>query len=209
MLLRKLFFIAIFFSGAFMMHSCTDESINCPDAKNTIINFTADELAKVPYTGTDTLYFLNNKGDTQVVVGQGKQYYYDREYSILYPSCPQNETEDYQAYKLKFTPIKGDLSFELTMQRRNYTLTINVKSYPINFDAEYPSVGIKNLSSQYYFDSLTVGNQVYKRVRLLLSYVKNEFNQFDTNYELFYNKDFGILKIANIQQGETYSIIKK
>ncbi|MES2558409.1 MAG: hypothetical protein V4590_01625 [Bacteroidota bacterium] len=34
----------------------------------------ADDLSKVPYTGFDTLYFINKLGDTCIVRGTGKKF---------------------------------------------------------------------------------------------------------------------------------------
>lgn len=188
---------------AFYFTSCKpDEQSPCSDASNTIVNLTAIELNKVPYTGFDTLYFLSKTGDTNIVVGGGKQYYYDTKYSTQPPDCPQNQSTQYQAYKINFTPTKGDLNFSIIQREIKYSIYINVNKYPFSFSAETGSIGVKITNSIYqYFDSLTINNYKYDKVLVFLAQ--------DTTYKLYMNQPNGILFIRSLKDNEEYSIMKK
>ncbi|MEI6596318.1 MAG: hypothetical protein WCO28_12200 [Bacteroidota bacterium] len=182
-----------------------DEQSPCSDASNTIVNLTAIELSKVPYTGFDTLYFLSKTGDTNIVVGGGKQYYYDTKYSTQPPDCPQNQTTQYQAYKINFTPTKGDLNFQLLQQSMHTQISIASKVYPILFKSLYGYIG--GVSSD--IDIIKINGIEYNNIFIFLSSMKNQIQNYDTSYTLYYNKSNGILLIKSIKDNEEYSIIKK
>ena len=193
---------------AFYFTSCKpNEQSPCIDASNTIVNLTAIELSKVPYTGFDTLYFLSKTGDTNIVVGGGKQYYYDTKYSTQPPDCPQNQTTQYQAYKINFIPTKGDLSFTLKIRKIDNSLYIISIKYPIVFDESFSSLGKRDLTYFYYVDSLKINSINYTTINRLIP--RPNIGPIDNSYFLYYDLNKGVLLIRSQKDNEEYSIIKK
>ena len=171
--------------------SCTpDETPVCGTAYNTTVNFTADDLSKVPYTGFDTLYFKDINGDTNIVVGSGKQYYYDKEYKTHGgPACPPDVT-NLQAYKIQFNPIKGDLNFKFIQQRDGSWFAISKTKYSCVFIFEY-----------YLLKDSTL---VYKGVP-----ISNITDIADTTYACTFNLKQGILHFKSLKENEEYTLLKK
>ena len=176
---------------AFYFTSCTpDETPICGTAYNTTVNFTADDLSKVPYTGFDTLYFKDINGDTNIVVGSGKQYYYDKEYKTHGgPACPPDVT-NLQAYKIQFNPIKGDLNFKFIQQRDGSWFAISKTKYSCVFIFEY-----------YLLKDSTL---VYKGVP-----ISNITDIADTTYACTFNLKQGILHFKSLKENEEYTLLKK
>ena len=193
--------------GVLYLNSCKpNEQSPCQTTNNTNTDFTAAELAKVPYNGFDTLYFLSKTGDTNIVVGGGKQYYYDIEHTTVPPDCPPNQTIQHQAYKINFTPIKGNLSFTLRQRQINYEISIAKSNYTNSFSLYYPSLGIKDVNNKYYFDSLLLNNCKYGRVIKMFGDINYKS---DTTFQILINQSNGLLLIASQKDDEEYSIIKK
>ena len=168
---------------AIYFNSCTpDETQVCGTAYNTTVNFTADELSKVPYTGFDTLYFKDINGDTNIVVGGGKKYYYDKEYKTHGgPACPPDVT-NMQAYKIEFKPIKGSLNFIITQERKGYDFIITKENYIAKFIIEYYQLGITGS------DSERINNITYEKVLKDYAYTGTSYYQKDTTYKIYHYK---------------------
>ena len=82
----RLVLVAAFIALTFL--SNCNKTPPCPDSETTTENLPASTLSKVPYSGNDTLYFLNKQGDTCIVKGNGKQYYYIKEALPSSANCP-------------------------------------------------------------------------------------------------------------------------
>jgi hypothetical protein len=206
----SILFFTLLCIGALYLTSCKpNEQSPCQSASNTNIDFTAAELAKVPYNGFDTLYFLSKTGDTNIVVGGGKQFYYLKTNTTVPPDCPPNQTIQYQAYKINFTPIKGDLNFTFKQQKINSGTIISVKNYLVDFIDEYDFLGTKQSTNIYYIDSVVINLIKYGRVSISLSQINNRIGQYDTTYKLYMNQPNGILYIKSSVDDDEYSIIKK
>ena len=192
---------------AIYFNSCTpDETPVCGTAYNTTVNFTADDLSKVPYTGFDTLYFKDINGDTNIVVGSGKQYYYDKVYKTHGgPACPPDVTNN-QAYKIQFNPIKGDLNFKFIQQRTDWSIVIRKQNYSAYFTEYYSLLDLTLPNDKYHFDSLTINGKSYYKVML-----ENGYNDYDgdTTYQALINKSFGLLSIKSRKENEEYTLLKK
>ena len=185
-----IFFFSLLCACAFYFNSCKpDETPVCGQATNTTINFTPAELSKVPYNGHDTLYFKDINGDTNIVVGSGKQFYYDVTYTTHGgPACPDDVTNS-QAYSIKFTSIKGSLNFDMFQRKENSSILINWKDNNSHFSSEYTSIGLQWLGSPYYIDSLSINNFRYGRIYLFLA--------SDTIHKLYFNQSYGILSMKS------------
>jgi hypothetical protein len=108
-------------ASLFYLQSCYDPNSNveCNDTETQTRNISADDLSKVPYTGFDTLYFLNKHGDTCIVRGTGKQYYNETELESMRAGCPPQRTV-FGAYKISFISVKGGFDFYFIL-RKIYT----------------------------------------------------------------------------------------
>ena len=51
--------------------ACGDKDDGCGERKDAYYYLSADAKSKIPYTGTDTLVFVSNTGDTARCIGQG------------------------------------------------------------------------------------------------------------------------------------------
>ena len=201
----SILFFAFLWTITLHLNSCKPDA-SCPGATSSVFNFTSAELGKVPYSGSDTLYFLSKTGDTNIVVGGGKQFYYDTEYGGTSADCPQNRNVQHQAYKINFTPIKGDLKLKIVHQATY--LTIQINDYPIDFVIESSLIGAKNNSIYHYIDSLKINGINYYNIQSLSSY--NTYEGLpDNTYLLNYNIAHGVLLIQSQKDNEEYSIIKK
>ncbi len=189
---NSILFFVFLIATAFYFNSCKpDETPACGHASNTTVNLTPDELAKVPYTGFDTLYFKAINGDTNIVVGTGKQFYYDVQYtSHGGPDCPQ-DVANYQAYKIQFNPIRGDLRFTFKQQRIDWSININKSDYSINFYFSYYQ--------------LTDSTKTYQGI----PFDKSTNTYIDNSYACSYTIKNGITYIKSQKENEEYSLLKK
>ena len=182
-------FFALLFVNTLYFNSCKpDETPVCGQATNTTINFTPAELSKVPYNGHDTLYFKDISGDTNIVVGGGKQFYYDIQYTTHGgPACPPNVT-NYQAYKIQFTPIKGDLSFSINPRFVDGNIRVSKNNYNVNFFIE--------------FDRLIDSSLVYGGIPI------SNNGAIDNTYICSYSLKNGLTHIKSQKENEEFTIFK-
>jgi hypothetical protein len=145
----------------------------CSDSETTTQDLTASSLSKVPYTGYDTLYFLNKQGDTCIVRGTGKQFYYLTETEIGNPDCP-DDYKKIQGYSILFTSVKGDLFFKLNLEDV-FDIKIDVKKYAYYFEYSTDEIGvIGRPDDTFYIDTITIENKQYHTVRIAYTRKKNE-----------------------------------
>lgn len=199
------YLIIIAFLLVTTMSGCTKNK-SCPDAQTTTIDLTPASLSKVPYTGYETISFLNKQGDTCIVAGTGKQYYYNTKSKNSTTNCTSDQTKT-QGFTIKFAPVRGDLSFNLSLFG-NSLLEIDVKMYRYTFEFESNQIGV--LDDQFDLDSMIINNKTYKMVDR--AYTVDGISWERTNnddYQVYYNTQFGVLKIINNENGEEYSILRK
>jgi hypothetical protein len=183
-----------------------DESSGCPNPTSTFYDLSADDLAKVPYTGFDTLYFKDKQGDTAVVAGGGKTFYDDLEYVFNSggPACLQ-DTLRYRAYKIFFRSLRGNLDFTFEQRRLKFSATVSRNKYlPYYFTAYYPGLGQTSIYPDY-IDSLTINGVKYGRID-----IENGYDRpvEDTTYRLLINQSHGVLSISSKMHNEEYTLLK-
>lgn len=175
----------------------------------TTINLTADEQSKVPYTGYDTLYFLTNTGDTCIVRGTGKQYFYETVLEKSEPVCPPVESRNYQAYKLHYYPLRGKLDFVIEQHSSidfGQVLLIRLKDADGVFRVGSDRIGvIPDWNDSYYIDSLEINQKTFRTIRIMESNISRF--QKDSNVYILYNKQYGILKFENRILNEVFTIL--
>lgn len=171
--------------------------------------FTADELSKVPYTGTDTLYFLSNQGDTCIVQGIGKKCTYNTEVEPNGIGCEQPQNiKNYQTCVINFIPIKGDLEFNLTTSKKERRIIVEWLTYRRNFYFPFSNTGVPIENKDFYIDTLTINNVKYEVIRKDFGFAPFAVNP-DTLTKLLYNKSNGLLLLENKLTNQQYSIIPK
>lgn len=90
-----------------LTQSCSKDN-NCGDTSDVINNYIIEDSnkAKMPYTGTDTLVFISDKGDTATLIGQGKKtYYIIKKTNISGGDCEKNEINNYERVEYNFSGI--------------------------------------------------------------------------------------------------------
>ncbi len=205
--------ILVYFAGASLcyLQSCYDpnSNVDCNDTETITRNISTDDLSKVPYTGFDTLYFLNKQGDTCIVRGTGKQYNYEISVENGNPACPPPRRYFNQLYSIQFVPLKGNLAFSLTQKFNPGKVYVDRQLYNVIFDCESPTIDFRDLADSYYIDSLTINSISYNKINIFLTNIRNEIEVSDTSYRLLYNKPYGVLYIKSAKQNEEFSIIPK
>lgn len=193
------------------LQSCYDpnSNVDCNDTETITQNISAGDLSKVPYTGFDTLYFLNKQGDTCVVRGTGKQYSYETEYLQGNPACPPSQKYNYQVYRINFIALRGNLEFTIYQNGEVGLIKIEKSNYDTYFYSTASIIGVKYNNRPYYIDSLILNGSPYGRITVFSSNVAGEVGVNDTSYKLFYNQPYGILYMKSSKQNEEFSIIPK
>jgi hypothetical protein len=71
-----------------------------------------DNKSKIPYTGTDTLIFISDRGDTAKLYGQGKQTYNDvtSKPSSIDPDCSNLDYTYYENIQINFVGNNPNLN---------------------------------------------------------------------------------------------------
>jgi len=138
----SILFFALLFTSAIYFNSCKrDESEACGQATTKTTNLTSYDLTKMPYTGTDTLFFLDQYGDTNIVVGGGKKYYTEPIYiGNGGPACPPS-VNNCQTCRIDFNHIKGDLSFSIALRKNNEYVEITKSNYNTTYYDRFVEIG--------------------------------------------------------------------
>ncbi|NDC31090.1 MAG: hypothetical protein EBZ58_09195, partial [Bacteroidetes bacterium] len=107
----KLLYIAII-SLLFILQACKRDT-DCGDLSDVITNYNIADSnkAKIPYTGTDTLVFVSDANDTAVLIGQGKNTYYQIVTKGLSSGdCPRTSVEKYENVDMNFIGNSAELN---------------------------------------------------------------------------------------------------
>lgn len=83
----------------FIIQACKRTEPDCGDLSDVITNYNIADSnkAKIPYTGTDTLVFISDAGDTATLIGQGKNTHYESVRSnISGGDCPRSSVTKYE-----------------------------------------------------------------------------------------------------------------
>ena len=88
--------------------SCSKDPGPCGGQK-TYYYLSEEDKAKIPYSGTDTLIFISDQGDTTTLVGQGKKTYYKTMTNNAGTvDCPKMENRNYENVELVFIEQKNN-----------------------------------------------------------------------------------------------------
>ncbi|MES2653956.1 MAG: hypothetical protein V4620_00095 [Bacteroidota bacterium] len=186
----------IFIIISLLLQSCGKETDGCPQSTNDFYNLTDAEKSKIPYTGTDTLLFISNQGDTATLIGQGKnQTYNNVTVSLGNPDCGGTNSKNYQ--KVNYSYLNSKMN---KISMLNFSLFVDDVSNPNPFDVYVDFVfnnGVSNYSfisrTNYlngqvdYSDSIIINSTMIKGIKLS--------SKQDTGSYIFYNKQFGLLEI--------------
>lgn len=154
----------------------------------------------MPYSGMDTIVFVSNTNDTAVCVGQGKtQFFWEYPY-YSNPDCPPN-VDYYEAYHYKIVSDNSKFKLDITIYKNDgYGLpTIHIIYNQIDFPIYVERVDRKITAD--FIDSLKVRNTWYKNVSITGKYFNPKLDR------LYYNKQFGVLKIQNADSTEVWELI--
>jgi hypothetical protein len=206
-------YIAMAFLAAFTLTNCgNDDPCEGVTTRNYTETLNQFELEKAPYTGFDTLYFLNKEGDTCITKGTGKQVFVEQRESLNMPGCPPSSITKSNAYKIEFVPIKGNLAFDFIMSKQNGSVKVihkfNTRANEPYFELELFLLGQQNMTWKGFTDTLVINSQKYGRVYQAL--VK-QFNVYlgDSTYKSYINQSHGVLHLSSVKDNMSFSIIKK
>ena len=185
----------------FTFSNCKDNCPGYPPGGELVYDFHSEDSLKIPYTGHDTLTFLRTKDsiqDTVVFIGQGKNYYkkwlrYENEESDCeYSVWAKGYTIDYIAQNLAGLKFKFSC---LSTGGMGDDFTISIKDVEFNL-----GFWLWEQSNGYY-DHITLNGQIYLKVQKLIA----EFNSI--NNRLYYNFEYGIIRIELDYLNEKYQLI--
>ncbi len=200
--MKKLLTYLLSYLIALSFETCKRDNPPCGGGKDYHY-LSEGEKTKVPYTGIDTLVFISNTNDTAVCIGQGKEQFYKTLTTPVANGDCNPRIDYYEAYNYKFKSnnLKFNLDFNAYKNDLYGDATIHIlfnqSDFPIYIDE------IDNSKTPYYMDSLKIVNEWYKRITFTSKY-------FDSTLDkLYYNKEFGILKIQNSDSTEVWELLTK
>lgn len=213
---QTLFILLSFVAMVFNLQSCRPrDGEDCPVLKDIVHKFSAADERIIPYTGYDTLYFLNKQGDTCMVRGTGKQYYIETELESMRAGCPPQRTVS-DAYKIDFVSVKGGFDFYIIKRIVYNNVYIGRRAMKYVFTVNYYTLGKPVVINEYYFDTVTINGYAYPEVNKtrLLAVMPNStsgghYTIEDTTYQLLVNRYNGVLLFKNDNTNEYYTLIQK
>ncbi len=170
-----------------MLSQSCSKTDPCPKGQENYYNLTDEEKSKIPYTGTDTLVFISDKGDTATLIGQGKSQSYKRTTSGGSPDCGAGSYvyENYERIDYNYlanNPILNRIDFSLQRYDDNGSFDCMLNGfYKFNFRILEASDSLR------YKDTVIYKNKTIKCLRMI------SYTDPSTNY--YFNYLFGIVKI--------------
>ena len=189
----KLLYISIF-SLLFILQACKPnnpcEGID-PSDKVYTYNIPDSNKAKIPYTGTETLVFISNTGDTATLVGQGKDEYYVNIKNLRNGGgdCPLYSIRNYDNINLSFkndSQIKFTLIYYLNNEIESPSLT-NISFYINNIDIANSSSEYIDYMAEKPTDSILYIHRYYSGIYM------------DDSKTALFNKQLGIIKFKDLE----------
>jgi len=188
-------FIFLFLLGGIFIHSCTKGK--CSQQPDETYYMKASDKAQIPYSGTDTLKFLHNAVDTILFIGQGKLSYFNVQYG-MWGDCPA-PIQRREEYTIKYTSTMYNSSIFYTYGIPYYGSSgtqISIRFEDGEFG--YELIGMR---APWTFNSLQIANKVYTNIALFDPTV-------NTSDSLYYNLQFGILRMSLKHNTSKWEIIK-
>jgi hypothetical protein len=184
----------------FLMNGCGPKENDCKETKYETVAITAKENSSVPYSGNDTLLFVTESGDTNIFMGNGKVFFYDREDETTLPYCPPYSSTDYQGYKINYMSNKGEMDFVLELHTSyNFGKRVIIDINEINrvYGASIGLLiapGLPNPEDHNFIDQITLNGYTYTAVRKCPSKLKYR-ETIDSTGFILYNKEEGIIQL--------------
>ncbi len=202
--MKKIFILLLPLLSILIITSCKRDSSGPCGGRKTYYQLSDIDKAKVPYTGADTLIFVSNTNDTAICIGQGKKQFYEKVARIVSMGDCASDTDYYEAYNYKFSTnnFKFILDFNLYKDDLYGLETVHITK---NLDTEFRIylVDINNNSVANFIDSIKIRDDWFKKVTFTNKY-------FDSNLDkLYYNNQYGVLKIQNRDSTEVWGLITK
>jgi len=98
----------------FLLYSCTKDCSKVPTKLVTADRIIPDtERTYLPYTGTETLVFVSNKGDTAILKGTGSIQKYTKERILTRnenATCPQTNVHRHETFAAEFRGTNPNFS---------------------------------------------------------------------------------------------------
>jgi hypothetical protein len=154
----------------------------------------------VPLTGADKLVFLRNvgQGDTHTFVGNGWQKFWATKFTK--EDCPETQKRELVEAKYSCTTFPSELVINQAIPD-NRTST---SSLIITFNATvYKLTAISGLG--YNNATVVINGKSYSGVD---SFSNNSLSPVPSNYQCYYNRTDGIIKML-LSNGEEWSLISK
>jgi hypothetical protein len=191
--------VAIILLAGSMLFSCKNEKQDpCEGVAPSEIHHyqIKDEYkSKIPYSGTDTLTFISNAGDTAKLVGLGKATYEDLDSkTISHTSECGNSISSYnETIFIRFSGTSPDL------KNIEYAVYVEGQNPPITYTLElvvdgrrtFHGADVANNEAQY-SETVTIKGVNYTAAKLY------GLTSGDTSTLVFYNFNYGIIKIKTV-----------
>ena len=200
----KIFYISLFASTIVLFicffTSCRQDQSPCPPPTTTYSNLSTEYKQNVPYTGQDTIRFIDTANNTLTFIGQGITSGY-----LCYrdpgsnPDCGgSSETYCYQYFQYNYNEVNNKALLSISNYSRlgnnsGGSYHLDLLSVSFNNKLFYFDDGmicIIDKRTHFYFDKRTFNNKVYNDV-----YCQYGGTALSTD-SIFYNRQFGIISIV-------------
>jgi len=171
-----------------LLQSCDKDSSPCRNSETNIYYNIADSnKAKIPYSGTDTLVFISDQGDTATLVGQGKKTYYitNTRDNSGNADCQWLVNKHYENVEINFAG-NNQLLFNI------YYRIAKTDFDPINL------TGIEFIINKQNRIGSTLENAFYylpKQDSIFINNIYKSGGYINNDKTILYNNDLGILKM--------------
>lgn len=202
------FFVPLFLKTASLIlllcnfSSCKFEREPCPPEEYYVDIISDADKAYIPYTGYDTLTFLNtHTNDTHVFIGTGVIQYFSSTTFPLNMECPGGHAE-LETYGFEF--VSSTSSNKLIVNA-----FISYHGDPGGFTIQFtPSIYETSLADiqggTYSYDSLEIANKTYYKIkRIFIASFQGTSDKL-----ILYNSQFGVLSIIT-KDGVKWELISK
>jgi hypothetical protein len=179
------------------LSSCAGNN-ECPDqepSKHTEYNLNPADVSKIPYTGTDTLVFISNTGDTATLYGQGKKQYRQEVATNRSsdPGCPFFDYDYCERINIKFNGDNPLLKELILSYNVNEESADKASQMTVIVNEATSSRGLIALNAENrYADTMTIKGIIYNGERFM------GFRQYENDSSLivFYNCRIGLLQLV-------------
>ncbi|MCX6186815.1 MAG: hypothetical protein NTU43_07440 [Bacteroidetes bacterium] len=184
--------------------SCRKDSSNgCGGSIKTYHQLSDFDKAKIPYKVNDTLVFISKSNDTAICIGQGKKQNFGVQSTPkVNGDCdPDFDYYEFYDYNFKSNNLKFNIALSIYKNDGYGFETVHFNFNETDLPLYCTDIGNPEYST--YIDSIIVLGKWYRSV----SYAAKYFNpKLD---KLYYNKEFGILKIQNSDSSEVWELLNK